>query len=760
MSPTASGPAASEPAASEPVASEPVDSVPAPPPLQPHPPLQPLLAGELVVFSAPTQVWSADDGSIGSRPIHGIYHSDLRLFSELAVTVAGEVPEHISTARDGARSATFTALLRGLDDSGADPRVRLDRHRTVLDGRVTETLTLSSALRTPIDTTLTVTLRPDFSEMQAVKAGLAAADARGGVGGTTNPPTTNSEGHVVFEAGTARAVLTAAGATISAPAGATGTATTGATIGAAADATATATATATWSVHIAPGASTTLSFSLDLSDSAAVVAGASEPTANTAETSSEKPSIRSGDSRLALWLTTALDDLDALRMVTRDHPDEPFLAAGSPWFFTLFGRDSIWAARFLLPFGTELAGSTLKVLARIQGTREIAGTAEQPGKIMHELRATELLIPGEDVALPPLYYGTVDATALWVILLHDAWTWGLDDDTVRALLPNLRAALAWMRDYGDSDGDGFLEYVDSTGHGLANQGWKDSGDSIQWRDGRLAEGPIALCEVQGYAYEAAVGGARLLEHFAAAPGESAAAEAGEASEADDATEAAEWRAWAAALKQRFAERFWIESPDGPYPAVALDASKQRVDTVTSNIGHLLGTGIVTPDQARLIAGRLVSPELSSGYGLRTLSTDSVGYWPLSYHGGSVWAHDTAIAVAGLAREGLGREASVLIEGLLAGAEGFGYRMPELHSGDPLATTGRPVPYPAACRPQAWSAAAAVSVLQAALGLVPDARSGTLAANPITPAVAGSLHVTGLRVGSRSHTVSTGAEPSS
>ncbi|RFA21042.1 amylo-alpha-1,6-glucosidase [Subtercola boreus] len=717
---------------------------------------QPLLADELVVYRAPTQVWSAHDGSLGGSPIHGVYHSDIRMFAGLSIDVGGVTPESIATHRNGASSVTFVSLLRELDGAGADPRVRLDRTRTVADGHLTETLTVTSAIATPIDTTLTLTLCPDFSEMQSVKAGLegtgraaaggpaAGGPAAGGpaAGATPHPPapSTPSPGDgahaAVFEHGTARAALTAPGATTSRTAGAAGGA-----------------SESTWPIHVAPHSSTTVTFTLDLSDSANVVAGPP------LDAHRVKPSIRSDDTRLAHWVETALDDLDALRLVTRAYPDEPFLAAGAPWFFTLFGRDSLWAARFLLPFGTELAGSTLKLLARLQGTREVADTAEQPGKIMHELRASELLIPGENVSLPPLYYGTVDATALWIILLHDAWTWGLDDATVRALLPNLRAALAWMRDYGDSDGDGFLEYVDTTGHGLANQGWKDSGDSIQWRDGTLATGPIALCEVQGYAHEAAVGGAALLAHFAGLPdvaGPAARPAAARAADSGSArpTEADEWLAWADALKQRFADHFWIDSPHGAYPAVALDASKRRVDTVTSNIGHLLGTGILTSDQAALIAARLVSPELSSGYGLRTMSTDSAGYWPLSYHGGSVWAHDTAIAIAGLGREGLTAEAAVLIEGLLAAAEGFDYRMPELHSGDPLTSASKAVPYPAACRPQAWSAAAAVSVLTTTLGLNPDAACGTLAVNPIRPAPAGALTVTGLRVGSSAHTIHT------
>jgi glycogen debranching enzyme len=212
---------------------------------------------------------------------------------------------------------------------------------------------------------------------------------------------------------------------------------------------------------------------------------------------------------------------------------------------------------------------------------------------------------------------------------------------------------------------------------------------VQWRTGELATAPIALCEVQGYAFEAATRGADLLDRLG--------------------SDGSPWRQWADRLRQVFNDRFWIDDAAGAYPAIALDAEKRAVDSLTSNIGHLLGTGILDETQSELVARRLVSPELNSGYGLRTMATSSAGYWPLSYHGGSVWAHDTAIAIRGLALAGFRDEAVLLADGLLAAATSFDYRMPELHSGDPAADFSRPVPYPAACRPQAWSAAAAIAV---------------------------------------------------
>jgi len=621
-------------------------------------PLQPLLHDETVVLTAPTQVWSAADGSIGSAAIHGVYHSDVRVVRRQSILVNGESLEHLATVSASAGDVTFVAIARQLDAT-VDPGVRAEHRRVTSASAVVETLTISSRLATPIEATVTVTIEPDLTDLDQIKAGLGAVST----GSTTGLTWSNDS---------VTASVEAPDATISTDAA----------------------ITLTFALTIPAGAAATARWQFDATDEAAVVHGASAPAPWS------QPTVHSSDERLERWVARALDDLDALRLTATAVPGEQFLAAGAPWFFTLFGRDSIWAARFMLPLGPELAASTLRVLAGLQGTDRVPATAEQPGKIMHELRRGTLTIPGEGISLPPLYFGTVDATPLWICLLHDAWRWGMPDAEVEALLPHLQAALAWMRDYGDADGDGLLEYVDETGHGLANQGWKDSGDSVQWRDGSLATGPIALCEVQAYAYEAATHGADLLEHFGVG-------------------EPGEWRAWAASIRSQF-DRFWIEDEHGSYPAIALDADKKPVDTVTSNLGHLLGTGLLTDTQAAAVAARLVDPTLNSGYGLRTMSTDSAGYWPLSYHGGSVWTHDTAIAIAGLARDGFTAEAASLADGLLAAAVAFDYRMPELHSGDAASAFSRPVPYPAACRPQAWSAAAAIAVLASLEGLAPPA----------------------------------------
>lgn len=665
--------------------------------------LQPLIHDRTLVLRAPTQAWSSADGSMGTSAIDGLYFSDVRLVQKSAIEVGGRAGENIATIPRGADSITFVSLLRHLDDHMPDPRVRALHTRTATIEGVDEQLVLASGLDQPIETVVELTIALDLAEIDHVKAGFGPADPR---------PRSVIEGSAMrWSNDSLSAVLTATDATIT-------------ELG-------DGTVSLRWRVSVPALGEAVVKWTLAAQDSRAVVRGVS------AEAGWNVPSVIAADDRLGRWLSAALDDLDALRLSPAEHPDQVFLAAGAPWFFTLFGRDSLWAARMMLPLGTRLAGDTLRVLAAMQGRARVAETAEQPGKIMHELRRNGLSMPGEGLHLPPLYYGTVDATPLWICLLHDAWRWGLPDDEVRQLLPHLVAALEWMRDFGDSDGDGLLEYVDETGEGLANQGWKDSGDSVQWRDGTLADGPIALCEVQAYAFEAAIHGADLLDHFGL-------------------DGSAEWREWGAALKARFHETFWIQSADGAYPAIALDAEKRPVDTVTSNLGHLLGTGLLDNAQARLVAHRLVSPQLNSGYGLRTMSTDSAGYWPLSYHGGSVWTHDTAIAIAGLARDGFAEEAATLTSGLLAAASGFDYRMPELHSGDAASDFSRPIPYPAACRPQAWSAASSVSVLASVLGLAPDAVTGVLGVSPAATGVA-PISVDGVSFAGASVSISVNAE---
>jgi hypothetical protein len=613
--------------------------------------MQPFLHDAEVVLAAPAQLWSRHDGST-IAPIDGLFVSDVRILSGIRLTVDRSVVEHVRTDRRGAGTLALTGLLRGLDaGTGADPRIRLERIRTVRDDGMREQLAVTSGRDIDVDLRLTVHLVADSTPMPLVKEGGGPQPVAVALSGAT----------ASWEADGVRTEVETDG--LVPRVGADGLA-------------------LEWRVTIPAGGTVRASWSVRALDPAAVVAAPRTRVPLTA--------APVGDPALDAWTHRALADLEALELVLPDAPDDVFLAAGAPWFLTLFGRDSIWAARMLLPLDLRPALGTLRVLARTQGTTTDVTTGERPGGIVHELRRGENALAGGTV-LPPRYYGTIDATPLWILLLHDAWRAGLADQDVEPLLPHLRAALEWLD--ASVPADGFLTYHDETGRGLANQGWKDSGDSVQWRDGRLAEGPIALCEVQAYAHEAALAAAALLRAF------------------DDGVTADRWRDWAFRLQRRFRTAFWAEDADGGHPAIALDAHGDAVDSLTSNVGHLLGTGILDARDERRIAALLVDPRLDSGLGLRTLSTDAAGYWPLSYHCGSVWAHDTAIAVHGLLRAGFPDEAGRLAAGLLRAARAFDDRMPELHGGDP-ASAGAPIPYPAACRPQAWSAAAAVVVRDA------------------------------------------------
>ncbi len=409
-------------------------------------------------------------------------------------------------------------------------------------------------------------------------------------------------------------------------------------------------------------------------------------------------------------VTQAMADLDALRLHDPRNPDDVVIAAGAPWYMTLFGRDSILTSLMLLPFDPGVALSTARVLARLQGTRFDDETEEQPGKIVHEAR------PSHDVSLAfddgHLYYGSVDATPLFVLLVHELFLWGTSLDVLRPLLAHVDAALAWMAGPGDPDGDGYVEYQRRTPSGLANQGWKDSWDGVSFADGRLPQTPIALAEVQGYAYAAWRAGARL----AGATG--------------DAATAAERDGRADALRAAFHRDFWL--PDRGWLALALDADKAPVDALASNMGHCLWTGIVDEAVAVPVARWMVDEQLASGWGVRTLAASMGRYDALSYHNGSVWPHDTAIGIAGLRRYGFAAEAGKLATDLLAATAAVGGRPPELFAGFTRADFPRPVPYPASCSPQAWASASALLVCRVLLGLDPDLPDGRVDLDPALP----------------------------
>ncbi|HZN17824.1 MAG TPA: glycogen debranching N-terminal domain-containing protein [Micromonosporaceae bacterium] len=652
---------------------------------------QPYLHQHVTCLSAPTTWLSPPDAQVRGG-VAGLYLADLRILSRLEVRVDGAEPEPVSAGNLDAGRARFLGVLRGLGDCGPDPTVWCERTRTAGPDGGEEAIELRNASRGTLQVELSVTVGADFAPVMAVKhdgTGLAPAPAQASPDGLSWGGTTADGPRVLLRADPPPAV-DLAGQVLR------------------------------WSVVVPPGQAwrgrVALAAHRPPSPGFRPVPPGTAPAWHAAPLR-----VRAGDRRLDALVAASMSDLAALRLADPDEPADAYPAAGSPWYLTLFGRDTLWVSTLALPLGPELAGGTLRALARRQGSRVDPETEEAPGKIPHELRPANAA-----VGLPAVYFGTVDASPLFVVLLAQAWRWGLPAAEVAALLPAARAALAWLTTHGDPDGDGFIKYLPA-GHGLVNQGWKDSSDGVQHADGRLATPPVALVEVQGYAYRAAMDGAALFDAFGEPGGD-------------------RWREWAGQLAARFRDAFWVSDVDGSYPAIALEAGNKPVDGPSSNMGHLLGTGLLTPPEEALVARRLAGPALDSGYGLRTLADTAAGFNPLSYHAGSVWPHDTAIAVRNLALSGHSAPAAALLCGLLAAAPGFGYRLPELYGGQRAEPPLPPVPYPAACRPQAWAAAAGLAMVQALLGLEVDVPGGRLRLRPMAPSPVGAYSVRNIRLG--------------
>jgi glycogen debranching enzyme len=389
----------------------------------------------------------------------------------------------------------------------------------------------------------------------------------------------------------------------------------------------------------------------------------------------------------------------------------------------LFGRDSLITAYQALPFQPHLARTALEALTDLQAKDFDDFRDAEPGKIPHELRFGELTKLGERPHSP--YYGTHDATPLYLILMDEYERWTQDRDFVRSLKPAAMAALTWIEKYGDPDGDGYLEYRTRSREGLVNQCWKDSWNSILFHDGSIAKGPVATCEIQGYAYDARIRTARLAREVW-----------------EDATLSESLEADGRALKERFNRDYWVASRN--QYAFALDGQKRQVDAMTSNAGQLLWSGIVAEDRAAGLVRRLMSEQMFSGWGIRTMSTEDRGYNPIEYHNGTVWPHDTALIAEGMRRYGFRREASILALALVQAAAAFAYRLPEVFAGFPREATEMPVEYPTASRPQAWAAGAPLMALRTALGL--DAIDGQVRSDPHLTEGWGKVELVGVEIG--------------
>jgi glycogen debranching enzyme len=442
-----------------------------------------------------------------------------------------------------------------------------------------------------------------------------------------------------------------------------------------------------------------------------------------ADWASRSTVFNAGNSIFNEMVETSKADFHALQI---PEAKERVIAAGIPWFATMFGRDSIIAAYQSLMLNPQLACQTLRVLAMHQGKEKNDWRDEEPGKILHEYREGEMTRAGEMPFGP--YYGSVDATPLWLILLSETFNWTADEQLVKDLLPNAYRALEWIDSYGDLDGDGFVEYQRRSPKGLANQGWKDSWDAIMHRDGEIAKSPIALCEVQGYVYEAKYRMASLMRSF------------GDIKTADrlkrESTE----------MARRFEKAFWM--PKLGFYAMALDRDKRQTEVISSNPGHLLFTRMLPQDRAKAVTQRFMREDMFSGWGWRTMSRDERVFNPLSYHRGSIWPHDNSLIAHGMALYELREPANQLFTGLFQAALNFrDYRLPELFCGIERREHDEPVQYPVSCSPQAWASGSVFLILMSVLGIRPSApRKDLNIVDPALPEFLDHLSIRNMRVG--------------
>ncbi|MFV2116443.1 glycogen debranching N-terminal domain-containing protein [Micromonospora sp. LOL_025] len=424
-----------------------------------------------------------------------------------------------------------------------------------------------------------------------------------------------------------------------------------------------------------------------------------------------RAALRSDNQALGRTLEQTRDDLAALRLDLEVKGQRIMLpGAGLPWFLSVFGRDTLITAYQTLVAGPALARGALLALARLQGEKCDDFTDEEPGKILHEVRSGELTRTGLKPYGP--YYGSADATQLWLVLLSEYWRWSGDDETVRFLRDNALAALHWIDRYGDRDDDGYVEYATRSPEGLGNQCWRDSPDGVCFADGRIPVLPIATSDLQGYTYDAKLRLAELADGPLADP-----------------DLARRLRAEAEALYERFNRDFWIDDRGGFY-AVGLDGDKNPIDSKTSNMGHLLWSGIVPPERAGTVVRQLMGEDMFSGWGIRTLSWEDRLYNALGYHLGTVWPHDNSLAALGMSRYGYRAEANRVSLALLEAAEQFGHRLPEAMSGFPRERLLFAIPYPTACSPQAWAAGTPLALVRAMLNLNPV--DGRLVLDPDIP----------------------------
>ncbi|WP_142060372.1 glycogen debranching N-terminal domain-containing protein [Pseudarthrobacter sp. B4EP4b] len=638
---------------------------------------------------------STQNGDISPQLPHGVFHQDTRVLSRWGLTINGQPLEPLGAWTPSPYQGIYVGRAVGVE-SRADSPLTVERRRELGAG-ILEYITIYNFAPQPVTCNVELSVDADFADLFEVKDGRYQRrweQARRSEGDGVHIEAIWQDLRKGVSVRAPGGIVTAEGLRFTAIVSAHGE----------------------WSVRLA------VVPDLDNGEVAPILFASPTPSAQDQRQKAwvaQIPALRIGNPSIERTVLRSHDDMGALRIVDPQHPDRMVVAAGAPWFMALFGRDSLLASFMIAPIDASLALGTLQTLAERQGSAVDLLTEEQPGRILHEVRlgvGTGLMLGGKSA-----YYGTADATPLFVTLLGEVTRWGMPTEEIAALLPHADRALDWIRDYGDRDGDGFVEYERLNDQGLINQGWKDSWDGINFADGSIAEAPIALCEVQGYVYSAYIARASI------------------AKAAGDRALAAELLDRADLLKRKFNEVFWL--PDRGYYAVALDRDKRPVDACASNMGHCLWSGIVDQDKAQLVADRLLSPEMFSGWGVRTLATDMGAYNPVSYHNGSVWPHDNALIVAGLMRYGFVKEAQTLSSALMEAAEYTDNRLPELFCGFSRSVYPRPLPYPTACSPQAWASATPVMLLRSLLRYDADVSLGGLWVDPALPETWGNLRAT-------------------
>lgn len=663
--------------------------------LQKHPGPSPRIhVGDerLTLIDGLTFAVSAANGEF-SQPSFGLIADDIRHLSMARLEIRGETPLHLGVSRGEPREARIHGYLT--DGGHPDPAVEIIRRRTVASQSMVDMISVHNWGVGAITLAVSIDVDADFAdifqlrrpgEVPAVGSIERRIDGGGVVLSRERRSTT-----IAFSPEPRR--LT--------------------------------TRRAEWSLAIGPGDATDVGFAVTAGVPSVRWAPAGE---YRSRRRSRKPlRVRTEPRTLEAACHQAFDDFTALTMRDPRDPRRRVIAAGIPWFVALFGRDSLLASYQLRLAEPGQLLSTLRSLAARQGQVNDPGNEEQPGKILHEVRFTENDWLGSGTTGGSRrYFGTIDATPLFLIMLDVARRWGASRPDIASLVSSARAALEWLRTWGDPDGDGFIEYAPSGVRTLANQGWKDSSDAIQFADGTLADGPIALVEVQAYSVRARRALADTLCWL------------GRDEEGED------LRAEADDLAERVRRAFWTQPDDGPgFFAMALDGEKRRLDSVASNMGHVLWTGTASVEQARDVARTLAHRSMFSGWGVRTLSSTARGYNPLGYHIGSVWPHDTALAVEGLLAYGCDAEGLEIADGLIAAMAAFDGQLPELFGGHDRRVEAAPVPYPTACRPQAWAAGVPLALTASLLGIRPVPDTGTVALSPRLPSSIERLAVEGI-----------------